>query len=296
MKYLLTLFACIGITFFLSAQSFYTDFQDGTLEGWTNVSGDTQGLTVEPSGNVNIIQKVADGSSTAQGRMSIVNQDTGYWAGNYFYSVIGEQTLHTVDDIFIKNPNDFDLKIRYGFKGANGMKVVTTVPIVVPANSDWENYATTYYIDFGALSISNISVLNDTSGMTWTEVMQQIHELFENVEEFKIFHSEAVAYEGEQMEGVLQIESIISYELLNTPEFENDFKLYPNPVKDEIQVFSSGFVKSYMLYNTLGATIKEGIFNARQGSLDLSMLHPGVYLLELTFEDGTKTSKKLVKK
>ena len=65
--------------------------------------------------------------------MAIIN--TTEWAGNYFYIVIDMMALRTIDDIYMKNDNNFDLHLRYGFTGANGYMVVTTDPIIVPALS-----------------------------------------------------------------------------------------------------------------------------------------------------------------
>ena len=50
--------------------------------------------------------------------------------------------------------------------------------------------------------------------MPWEEVMQHVYELFQDVVEIKIFHNPNISYEGLAAEGLLQIESIISWRLL----------------------------------------------------------------------------------
>ncbi|HPF11279.1 MAG TPA: T9SS type A sorting domain-containing protein [Flavobacteriaceae bacterium] len=292
-KFFVILFLMLGNQAF--SQLFYNGFEEGELEGWTNSDGTTNQLSVEGT-SFNYLQKVADGSNTAMGHLSIVNASPEYWAGDYFYTPFDTQALRTIDDINVKNPNNFDLYLRYGFTGANGYTVVTTNPIVVPSQTDWEIYTNFYGIDEGSNVLLNLTVLNDTSGMPWEEVMQHVYELFQDVVEIKIFHNPNISYEGLAVEGLLQIESIISWELLSNASFSiPQATIYPNPVYDAFQVNSNTIIKSILFYNAQGAKIREYKLNATRGEFDISSLVSGVYMLEITFEDGSKTSKKMVK-
>ena len=67
-----------------------------------------------------------------------------------------------------------------------------------------------------------------------------------------------------------------------TPEsyFEGDFKIYPNPVKNvlNIQLFDNT-IGTFKIVNLLGQTVKTGKTN--EGTINVSKLKQGVYLLEV---------------
>ena len=287
----------LGVTFYTStSQTFYSDFEDGTLQGWTNTDGSTSLLTVEEA-NYKYLQKTADGSNTPEGVMSIVNMQPDAWSGNYFYEIQGTEALRTVDDIILKNPNNFDLHLRYSFTGANGYTVVTTNPVIVPANSDWDFYNLSYYPDFENNALSNLTGLTDTGTLPWEEVMQNIHDLFEAVETFQIFHSENIAGVGEQITGILQIESIASYELLSVDEaIKPSFKVFPNPMGEFVQISSENTIERIVIYNSQGLGVYENRLNSFDGKVQVQNLTTGIYLVEVTFKNGVVASKKLVKK
>ena len=129
----IVLFSFLGLSSF--AQTFYSGFEDSSSEGWIK-SQDNKGISIISEETYNYLN-----ASFEQGEeMAIVNQDNTHWSGNYFINVEDDLILRTVDDVLFRNPNSFDLYIRYGFKGANGVTVVTSTPIVVKAHSEWEAY------------------------------------------------------------------------------------------------------------------------------------------------------------
>lgn len=295
MKHILSIICLCLITNVLTSQTFYSDFEDGTLGGWTNTDGSLDGLSVETA-TVNFLRKDANGTPTPQGTLAIINEDDNHWKGNYFYNLDGKIVLHTIDDIVLRNLNNFDLHIRYAFTGANGYTVFTTEPLIIPANSmEWGFYNLGYFADFQLNSLSNLTIVNDTNGIPWEEVMQNIQELFEEVVQVKIYHNPASTDQAAPVTGTLEVESILSYELLDISEASATVGLYPNPIKDRLQVNATNFISKLAIYNTQGARILEQKFNAAEGILDLSQIDSGVYLLELVFDNGTTTTKKLVK-
>lgn len=294
MKPLLSILLFILITQNSFSQQFFSAFTDGSLQGWTNTDATITQLTVEETPPYAFLQKVCDGANTAVGEIAIINSDENYWAGNYFYEVIDSNVLHTVDDIVVKNDNNFDLHLRYGFKGANDYIVVTTDPIIVPALSDWDIYYQSYYLESPLLY--NLSVLNDTTGMSIFEVFEKVKELFEDVVEFKIFHNEEVLYEGEILTGTLQIESVMSYTLLeNESQDLSKFVIYPNPVNDKmtIKLPSSNYTE-VTIFNLLGEEIRRITFSEIIYKMDLSNLSSGVYMAKIQTENKTVT-KKIIK-
>lgn len=294
MKTLFTSLLFLLITVNSFSQQFFSDFNDGTLQGWTNTNATITQLTVEEMLPYTFLQKICDGTNTAVGEMAIINNDENYWAGNYFYNGLDIDFLHTIDEIVIKNDNDFDLHLRYGFKGANDYIVVTTNPIIVPALSDWEIYTQYYSIEFPI--IGNLTIINDTSGLPFEEIFNNVHEMFENVVEFKIFHNEEVLYEGDVLTGTLQIESIMSYFLLgNESQDLSKFVIYPNPVNEIMTIkFPNAGDTDVVIYNILGEEIIKSSFSEITNQIDISDFSSGIYLVTIKTETSLIT-KKVVK-
>ena len=292
MKSRLILFVSFIFSAISVAQSFYSDFEDGTLQGWTNNDGNTTLLTVEGTTPNLFLQKECDGSNSPVGEMTIINSSE--WSGNYFYEAIGEEYLINIDEIYMKNDNDFDLHIRYGFTGANGYMVITTDPIIVAALSDWDFYGQSYNIDY--LGFYNLTVINDTTGLPYDEIHANVIGLFEDVVEFRILHNEDVSYEGQNVTGSLQIEDIFSYILLSNedPDLSNT-KLYPNPVNNIVQLRlpyeSNGTI---IFYNVLGKKVLSKEFSSATTPIDITGLKSGIYLAKIQTENQT-TVKKIVK-
>lgn len=70
-------------------------------------------------------------------------------------------------------------------------------------------------------------------------------------------------------------------------------KLYPNPVKDILYIETTGEVTALRIYNAAGTLVKS--FTAIDGSVDVSNLPVGVYLINVETATNSYTSK-LVKK
>ncbi len=276
----------------LFSQSFFSDFEDGTLQGWTNKDGSITLLTVEGNTPDLFLQKECDATNTPVGEMTIINSTE--WVGNFFYDAVGEEYLINIDEIFMKNDNDFDLHLRYGFTGANGYMVVTTEPIIVPALSDWGIYQQSYDIDY--LGYYNLTVINDTTGMTYDEIHAIVIELFEDVIEFKIFHNENISFEGKLVTGTLQIEEIFSYLLLSNEDKDiSKTVLFPNPVSKTVNLklpyTSNGTIT---FYNVLGEKVLSTEFTSTTTQIDISELKSGIYLAKIQTENQSIV-KKIVK-
>ncbi len=274
------------------AQSFYSDFEDGTLQGWSNNDGTFTLLTVEGSSPNLFLQKECDGTDSTVGEMTIIN--TTEWAGNYFYEAIGDEYLINIDEIYMKNDNDFDLHLRYGFLGSNGYMVVTTNPIIVPALSDWDIYQQSYNIDY--LGFYNLTVLNDTTGIPSDEILANVVELFENVVEFKIFHNENISFDGKLVSGTLQIGDIFSYILLSN-EDQNlaNIQLYPNPANNIVTLKLPNVIHgSVKFYNVLGKEVLSSEISSATTQIDVTELKSGIYLAKIQTENQSIV-KKIVK-
>jgi len=294
MKTLFTL--TISFLFFANSysQPTYEDFEDGKLNNWTNFDGSTTLLTVDMREfpfpyNQYLLNKECDGSNGPVGEMAIIN--TEEWTGDYHYQVLGEGTIRNIDWIELKNENDFDLHIRYGFKGANDYIVVTTNPIIVPANSDWNVYSQYFAVEFP--EFQNLTIINDTGTLPWGEVFNNVNELFADVVEFRIFHNENIEYNGDIVTGTMKIDNIESLLLLDVGGLEKiEVGLFPNPVKDEVTFkFAERSSGTITFYNILGEEVLSEEFSSLRKQINLSELKSGVYIANIKTEKATITKK-----
>ena len=71
--------------------------------------------------------------------------------------------------------------------------------------------------------------------------------------------------------------------------------LYPNPTKGSLMIRGLQGTTRYQLHNSLGQTVRQGIFQGNQAELDLSNLAAGWFVLELQDEQGGKGRFKVIK-
>src|SRR6218665_188860 len=70
-------------------------------------------------------------------------------------------------------------------------------------------------------------------------------------------------------------------------------RTYPNPVTDRLRLETEQVIESARCYNVLGECVITEKGNVRE--LNFSGLKSGVYILELSLENGTKTARRVVK-
>jgi len=79
---------------------------------------------------------------------------------------------------------------------------------------------------------------------------------------------------------------------LSTNDFEAEsFKVYPNPVKDVLNIQSNEAVSKVAVYNVLGQSVFLSTPKAVSPSVDMSSFKSGIYFVEVTIGNSTKTVK-----
>ena len=79
---------------------------------------------------------------------------------------------------------------------------------------------------------------------------------------------------------------------LSTDNFVQDnFNIYPNPVKDELKLSYTSIISSVRIINILGQEVFNEKINSKETNLDLSGLVAGNYIVTLQIEDFIKTIK-----
>ncbi|SMC90909.1 S8 family serine peptidase [Moheibacter sediminis] len=79
------------------------------------------------------------------------------------------------------------------------------------------------------------------------------------------------------------------YASTNTDETQNHLKLYPNPVKDILNVSLNGFqAQTYQVVDMHGRVLMQGMYTDK---LDVSRLETGTYVLKLMIGEKSKTER-----
>lgn len=261
-------------------QSFYSDFEDGTLQNWTNTDGTTDGMSVVQDGTNSgyHLEKLCDGTNTAVGEMAIIN--TVDFNGDYTcYDPNGIDCIGGFE-AYVKNENGFDLNLRLGFKGANGTKVVSQIVdyFNYPVGSDWY-------------------IINTDIGYNYTVVegAGTIEETFADVVEIRLLNNQNVSFDGAIVNGSLKVDFISFIFLLSNQDSELvNLVVYPNPVQDELRITSEEALDFYRIYNVTGALVSEEIIENTNKSIDVSSLTTGVYFIEIS-SNNRKVMKKIIK-
>lgn len=85
------------------------------------------------------------------------------------------------------------------------------------------------------------------------------------------------------------------YGSLATDEFiQNTWTVYPNPVTDYLTVKGNN-MQSFTIYGIDGKLVKTGKINGKEISIPVASLQAGVYFIQITGSDGSKSEKKLIK-
>ncbi|RYY45361.1 MAG: T9SS type A sorting domain-containing protein [Chitinophagaceae bacterium] len=95
-----------------------------------------------------------------------------------------------------------------------------------------------------------------------------------------------VAY-GTTMDFTLNVTTDLSIDDL----VKSNFKLYPNPVKDVLNLSNTQNITSVEVFNMLGQQVITKRVNATQGQVDMSNLATGTYLVKVATDNQTKTVK-----
>jgi len=72
-------------------------------------------------------------------------------------------------------------------------------------------------------------------------------------------------------------------------------EIFPNPNQGKISIHSSFFIKSVSINTTEGKQLFQQNFGSNQIDIDLSTFNEGIYIINLTGENGQLVSKKLAK-
>ncbi|MBX2826522.1 MAG: T9SS type A sorting domain-containing protein [Flavobacteriaceae bacterium] len=255
----------------------YNDFEDGTLENWTNADGSETQLTIEDfpdpqspwQEDLKILKKICDGTATPVGEMAIVKQFPEPMLLDIACDDDSGIDCFSNIDLHMRNANDFPLNLKLGFKDVLGQRIVmeASFETEVPPLAGWDEY-------FG-LYAEVTHYLDGPDAFDYTQVV-----------EVKIFHSTSPTptYVGDYVVGDLEIDYIFPVYLLGTEDHTSIIAApAPNPTNGKLILKSLNTEPIYYkLYGLSGRLIQEGTsLDNREHTIDLSQLADGVYLIEV---------------
>ncbi len=89
---------------------------------------------------------------------------------------------------------------------------------------------------------------------------------------------------------------IWSSESLSTEKAEiNEFRLYPNPVSDNLNVKAQNTIENISVYNMLGQEVMRQMPNKMDAKVDMTALQTGTYFVKVTI-NGTTETKRIIKR
>lgn len=86
-------------------------------------------------------------------------------------------------------------------------------------------------------------------------------------------------------------------ESLRTNVISNNenISIYPNPANDELHIDNAKPGTKYEVVSIVGAVVHSGTLQAKENSIPIRNLPPGIYMLALTNEQGIRTVHKIIK-
>ncbi|MBT8263613.1 MAG: T9SS type A sorting domain-containing protein [Bacteroidia bacterium] len=92
------------------------------------------------------------------------------------------------------------------------------------------------------------------------------------------------------MFGTVTVEEVLSVE----DKFVKSLSFYPNPAKDQLNIFSLFRIDSYALYNVAGQRVMHNTDDGNFSTLEVSSLQPGIYFVRVTSGDMSHTNKVII--
>jgi hypothetical protein len=135
-----------------------------------------------------------------------------------------------------------------------------------------------------------------------TNISENFRDNFEKIEialpeqgvyTISIKHKRTLVGENQKFSLIVTGDSVV--ETLNNTSFsENDFKVYPNPANNVLNVISTTVsIESYEIYDVLGRIVRNKTINSTN-QFDISELKTGVYFIKL-FSGYNETVKRFIK-
>ena len=293
------LFLLILSTFTVAAQQvevgYSNDFESSTTEGWVNGGASPNPpIVIEDDGPNGAgdayLLEYSSGGAGAGSRWVIFNRATTHnlggagWQDDFIAAGVKNISMFARYEV----PSGFssggfaDLHLRIGFQGGSGnTRIVTTASKLIPVtDTNWQEVV--------------FSIL--PSDFTVVSGANTVEEVLSDVFEMRIISNPDISFFGQALEIGGAIDKITALGELSIPEFvATQIKVFPNPFTNTLNISASRGLKSYSVYNILGAKIASGTLNGLKASVPLGNLTSGIYLLEVKTDSNELLTRKIIK-
>ena len=250
-----------------------TNFSSNTLEGWENTDGSTNNLSLEPNPvfpENYYLRKICDGTNTTNGEMAIKNS-------TYFINVFEGTSGYLV--VTIKNENNFNIFLRMGFADADGTKIISTNPIIIPP---------------GDFVFPNF--VSDSENYTVLEGPNTIQHVLENSTEMRLINNEEISFNGVFVNGIFDIDAIGIATLGIDNNETSLIKIYPNPANNILNLaLQNTEIANVTLNDISGNLVLSKTLTGASNQLNIESLNSGVYLITIISQEGNKQTLKFIK-
>lgn len=136
----------------------------------------------------------------------------------------------------------------------------------------------------------------DLDGETWSLDINDVNQFSNQPFEFGgqvFFELAAINLFSASTNNEMYIDDLtIAEGVLSTSDFDAEtFKVYPNPVKDILNIQSNEAVNNVAVYNVLGQNVYSNTPNTISPTVNMSTFKSGIYFVEVTIGNTTKTVK-----
>jgi hypothetical protein len=231
----------------------------------------TQGLIlVYPGSSSNMDDHAAGAVNWYQGA------NMKYWKIDFYRGIYKDLTLSSQQKADTLNPGPKHFKIQYGLKTDSTMEWKDIMPDTITCTDSWS----------GSGQLVNMP-LPDTCN-NWDSIISIRWIMVSNLNVFNepVTTGSVSLIDNIFIKGVDPAGDEVIF-------FHSGLKIYPNPVRDNARIVGDRRIERISLYNPEGSGLFTKVVGATQTVVDLGGFTPGMYLIEILYEDRTVEVRKI---
>ncbi|WP_430927744.1 T9SS type A sorting domain-containing protein [Polaribacter marinivivus] len=258
--------------------------------GNTGASGDLTNWTFDDAASVTVFNKIADAAADASasinfnatgngtGALELVGVNTNGGAGkNYSYR-------YENANFDFKGNSEFKISFDAKFVG-NYVGAAFHTGIQVPNTTSGA----------GVKQINKFDLQGQINNSTWSTVEFNVSDAdFNGSNGLFIFDFQIAAGADANAGGTVLIDNF-KISGLTTASVDNNtllgFSMYPNPANNVLNISAKETIKNADIFNVLGKKVMSVNINKANGSIDVSNLSSGIYLIKYNVNDKVGTAK-----
>jgi len=202
--------------------------------------------------------------------------NTKYWQIDFYRSIYKDLTLYSMQKADTLNPGPKHFKIQYGLKTDSTMEWKDIIPDTITCSYNWN----------GPGVLSGIP-LPDTCN-NWDSL---ISVRWIMVSDLNVFNEPVTAGSVSLIDNIFikGVDPAGNEAVL----FNSGLKIFPNPARDHVRIIADRRIDRISLYNPEGSVSYTKMVGANQAVVDLGDFSPGMYVVEVLYEDRTVEVRKV---